>query len=295
MLDVSSRKRTVSHSRSRHTKFMVRIAGFEIGRTLLTALLVWYGVLNLIDPSRGMFLDNVNLIVHEAGHVLWRPFGEFLYFLGGSLTQVLVPLAFVVYFWRSNQRFAASVAAFWTATSLFHLSVYVGDATRMELPLLGGEYVTHDWNWILGQLNWLKADWFLSKMVFLTGALYLILGLMGAAYWSRGDQQPVPWQRGALTLQRARRVSTMRNLGPASEKLLASIGVHDSKALADIGALEAFRRLRLAGHQPNLALLYTLHGALTDQAWDRLPEDEKEFLKLEVIRIEAELSGASPR
>jgi hypothetical protein len=268
---------------------MVRVAGFELGRVLLTALMVWYGLMNALDPARGMFLDNVNLIVHEAGHVLWRPFGEFLYFLGGSLTQVIVPLAFVVYFWRSNQRFAACVAAFWTATSLFHLSVYVGDARAMELPLLGGEYVTHDWNWILGQMNLLSMDWVLSRLVFVTGLLYLMLGLAGAAYWSRGDAQVVPWMNTASG--RKIRISRMRNLGLASEKLLAGIGIHDSQALAEIGALEAFKRLRLAGQEPNLALLYTLHGAITDQAWDRLPADQKEHLKLEATRIEALISS----
>jgi TfoX C-terminal domain len=269
---------------------MVRVAGFELGRVLLTALMVWYGLLNAFDPARGMFLDNVNLIIHEAGHALWRPFGEFLYFLGGSLTQVIVPLAFLVYFWRSNQRFAACVAAFWTATSLFHLSVYVGDARAMELPLLGGEYVTHDWNWILSELNLLPLDWFLSRLVYLTGLLYLILGLAGAAYWSRGDTQGLPWRQAASGSGRKIRISRMKNLGLASEKLLAGIGIHDAEALTDIGAIEAFRRLRLAGQEPNLSLLYTLHGAITDQAWDRLPVDQKEHLKLEVAKIEAGIS-----
>lgn len=271
---------------------MLRVAGFELGRVLLTALMVWYGFLNAADPGRGMFLDNVNLIVHEAGHVLFRVFGEFLYFLGGSLTQVIVPLAFVVYFWRSNQRFGACVATFWTATSLFHLSVYVGDARAMELPLLGGEYVTHDWNWILDRLNLLSLDGVLSKLVFLTGLLYLGLGLAGAAYWSRGDHQPVPWERAALRSPRRIGVSRMRNLGLASEKLLAGIGIHDSQDLAEVGAIEAFRRLRLAGHEANVSLLYALHGALTDQAWDRLPSDQKERLNLEVRRLEARSSGA---
>jgi TfoX C-terminal domain len=265
---------------------MVRVAGFELGRVFLTALLVWYGVLNALNPARGMFMDNVNLIIHEAGHALWRGFGEFLYFLGGSLTQIIVPLAFLVYFWRSNQRFAACVAAFWTATSLFHLSVYVGDARTMELPLLGGEYVTHDWNWILSQLNALPMDRLLSRLVYLTGLLYLVLGLAGAAYWSRGDALALPWQRSGLGSGRKTRISRMRNLGLASEKLLAGIGIHDSEALSAIGALEAFRRLRVAGQEPNLALLYTLHGAITGQAWDRLPMDQKEHLKLEAAKIE---------
>jgi hypothetical protein len=150
---------------------MPRVAGFDIGRILVVLFMAWYGFLNLEHPERWLFLDNVNLIIHEAGHVLWRLFGEFLYFLGGSLTQILVPLAFVAYFWRSAQRFAACVAAFWTATSLFNLSVYIRDARAMALPLLGGDNVEHDWNWILSNLNALNADHTLSAIVYVTGLM----------------------------------------------------------------------------------------------------------------------------
>jgi hypothetical protein len=31
----------------------------------------------------------INLPFHEAGHILFSPFGDFLMTLGGSLTQVL--------------------------------------------------------------------------------------------------------------------------------------------------------------------------------------------------------------
>lgn len=49
----------------------------------------------VLEPSTYLLTDYVNLAIHEGGHLLFRPFGDLLYFLGGSLTQVLLPLAFV--------------------------------------------------------------------------------------------------------------------------------------------------------------------------------------------------------
>jgi TfoX C-terminal domain len=253
---------------------MPRVAGFDIGRVLVVLFMAWYGFLNLEHPDRWLFLDNVNLIIHEAGHVLWRLFGEFLYFLGGSLTQILVPLAFVVYFWRSSQRFAACVAAFWTASSLFNLSVYVGDARAMELPLLGGDNALHDWNWILSSLNALNADHFLSSTVYASGLLYLALGVVGGLYFARGDEIALPWG-----MKHAMKISKMRNLGSKSEAMLAKIGVNSSIDLEHLGAVEAFRRLRASDEKVSLVMLYAMHGALTNQAWEMLPADEKQALK----------------
>jgi hypothetical protein len=256
---------------------MPRVAGFDIGRVLVVLFMSWYGLLNLEHPDRWLFLDGVNLIIHEAGHVLWRLFGEFLYFLGGSLTQILVPLVFVVYFWRSSQRFAACVAAFWTASSLLNLSVYVGDARAMELPLLGGDNVEHDWNWILSNLNALGADHALSGIVYVTGLIFLAASVFGGLYFARGDENALPWE-----LKRSMKISKMRNLGPKSEAMLAKIGVNSSVDLENLGAVEAFKQLQTSGEKVSLLMLYAMHGALTNQAWEMLPPDEKQALKLAV-------------
>jgi hypothetical protein len=253
---------------------MPRVVGFDIGRVLVVLFMAWYGFLNLEHPDRWLFLDNVNLIIHEAGHFLWLIFGEFLHFLGGSLTQILVPLAFVVYFWKSNQRFAACVAAFWMASSLFNLSVYIGDARAMELPLLGGDNVEHDWNWMLSRLNALNADHALSAVVYVTGLVYLAFSVVGGLYFARGDEQVLPWE-----LKRAMKISKMRNLGSKSEAMLAKIGVNSSVDLENLGAVEAFKQLQTSGEKVSLVMLYAMHGALTNQAWEMLPPDEKQALK----------------
>ena len=38
------------------------------------------------------FLHLINLLFHEAGHIIFSPFGQFMTMLGGSLMQVLVPI-----------------------------------------------------------------------------------------------------------------------------------------------------------------------------------------------------------
>ncbi|NBC85797.1 MAG: hypothetical protein GVY25_06340 [Bacteroidetes bacterium] len=40
-------------------------------------------------------LDTASLIVHQAGHFFFRPFGWTLYLLGGSIYQLILPSLFV--------------------------------------------------------------------------------------------------------------------------------------------------------------------------------------------------------
>jgi len=57
-----------------------------------------YGVVCALDPTIYRFLDRVDLVFHEAGHVIFGFFGEFIGLLGGSLMQVLIPAIVTGYF-----------------------------------------------------------------------------------------------------------------------------------------------------------------------------------------------------
>ena len=48
------------------------------------------------DPYQWHLIDGVNLVIHEAGHLIFSPFGEFMTIAGGSLFQVIMPALFVV-------------------------------------------------------------------------------------------------------------------------------------------------------------------------------------------------------
>ena len=131
---------------------------------------------------------NVNLVFHEAGHVIFIPLGRFMSILGGSLLQVLVPLLCTAAFLtRYLDPFAASVTLWWTGASLIDLAPYVNDARAQQMVLLGG--VTgqdrpgyHDWNNLLGQLGLLSFDHTLANLVHYAGSALIIIALLWGLY-----------------------------------------------------------------------------------------------------------------
>ena len=151
------------------------------------AIVAIYGVVCAASPGTYRFLDRVDLVFHEAGHVIFGFFGEFIGILGGSLMQVLIPAIVVVYFLVHRQRYSASVSLFWVAQSLFNVSVYVKDARTRALPLLGGEDTLHDWGYILGKLNLLLWDRALGNSIYALGLLALAASVLGGFYFSREE------------------------------------------------------------------------------------------------------------
>lgn len=139
------------------------------GRACLwLVLLIWGGrfvvaTLGSDYPMRSV-LHLVNTPFHEAGHVLFGPFGDFLTKLGGSLLQVLIPLLCgAVFLVKSRDPFAASVMLWWCGQNFIELGPYIADARALRLVLIGGvtgaeveDY--HDWEAILGALGWLDHD-----------------------------------------------------------------------------------------------------------------------------------------
>src|SRR3546814_10596402 len=59
----------------------------------------------------------------------------------------------------------------------------------------------------------------------------------------------------------------MGNSGPKSAAWLRQVGLRTPEDLAEAGPLEAFMRVKRAGFQPSLTLLYALEGALQDCHW----------------------------
>lgn len=121
------------------------------------------------------FLHLINLPFHEAGHILFRFFGQFMMMSGGSLTQLLIPLTCsLVFLLKTKDTFAASVSLWWLGESLTDLAPYINDARELKMILLGGvtgrdvaDY--HDWEFILRKLGWLEYDHFLANSTYVIG------------------------------------------------------------------------------------------------------------------------------
>lgn len=129
-------------------------------RVPLLALFVWTLAGHLRDPQFPGLFGGINLGIHEWGHYVFAPFGEFMALLGGTLLQCLAPLLAVLAFVRQRDFFAIAVCAGWLSTNLFGVATYVGDARAMQLPLVtpGGGPAMHDWHYLLGRLDLLPYD-----------------------------------------------------------------------------------------------------------------------------------------
>jgi hypothetical protein len=142
----------------------------------LTAGLALYGMYLLAHVGEYGFMDSVDLPIHETGHLVFNPFGEFIQFLGGTLFQLIVPSVFVIYFWRRKDRYAASVVLWWVAQNFWNIAVYVQDARAEELPLVGGG--EHDWAYLLGRLGWLRHDIAIGRGVRLVGICIFVYSVV---------------------------------------------------------------------------------------------------------------------
>jgi hypothetical protein len=136
--------------------------------------------------SAGGFLHLVNLAFHEAGHLLFLPLGSFMTSLGGSLTQVLVPLVCAgTLLVKTRDPFGAAACAWWAGENLLDVAPYIADARALEMELLGGftgqEVEGHDWEAVLGALGLLAWDVRLGRAAFAAGVVVMFASLGWAA------------------------------------------------------------------------------------------------------------------
>ena len=73
----------------------------------------------------------------------------------------------------------------------------------------------------------------------------------------------------------------LRNIGPKSAAWLRQVGLRTRADLAEVGAVDAFMRVKRAGFKPSLNLLYALEGALRDCHWQDVPEERRTLLVAE--------------
>ncbi|MCR4418223.1 MAG: hypothetical protein NUV92_10840 [Ignavibacteria bacterium] len=116
----------------------------------LSYLLSFAAIYFLLNRGTYTFLDLVDLFIHEPGHLIFGLFGEFIQFLGGTLMQIILPFSVGVVFFLKGQRYLSQIFFFWLGHNFTNISVYVDDANKMKLRIIGG---AHDWNWILNKLN----------------------------------------------------------------------------------------------------------------------------------------------
>ena len=164
------------------------------GRVLFFLVIFFWGLKFIFMPMTSNYVFDsiwhmINLPFHEFGHILFRPFGRLMTSLGGSITQVLMPvICLAVFLIKTRDTFAASFALWWTGQNFMDLAPYINDARSLTLPLLGGNtgrtspYGFHDWEFILREVGLVRYDHLLANFSYKLGSLLMICAFAWGGY-----------------------------------------------------------------------------------------------------------------
>jgi hypothetical protein len=157
---------------------------------LLVGLAVYGYRLAAMDVTNGEIGDSLMhlpiLIIHEAGHVVFWLFGEFMRNLGGALFQITLPLILGgVALVKRRDPFTAAVCFWWSAVAVLDTAPYVYDAYKPQLMLLTGttgDHGAHDFIDVLGDLGLLNKAQPIGRGVHAFGVGMLVLAIAWGGY-----------------------------------------------------------------------------------------------------------------
>jgi hypothetical protein len=178
------------------------------GRVILCLVLLIYSFKFMFIPMENSyavmpFMHLVNLPFHEAGHVIFMPFGRFIMFLGGTLGQLIMPfVCMCALLVTTRNTFGASASLWWLGENFTDIAPYINDARALRLILIGGvtgrEVDGHDWENILGTLGWLQYDHVIAHISYTIGIVLMIVSLIWGGYilyrqWKNVDALRTPF------------------------------------------------------------------------------------------------------
>jgi hypothetical protein len=153
---------------------LAALAGIAIWGTA-----VWLG--RMTDLPTVLHLTVI--LFHEAGHVIFMPFGETLRVAGGTLGQLLMPWICAVSLYRRGDNFGSAICLGWMAMSLMDASIYAYDAADPILPLIGGGTGAdsfHDFVFLFDRFGQLDHARGWARLMHALGAL----GLYASLAWA---------------------------------------------------------------------------------------------------------------
>lgn len=137
----------------------------------------------------GVFLSKAILPWHEAGHLILRPFGEFMTIFGGTLFQIMFPVilggALLV---KRRDPFGAALAFWLLGYSVIYTGWYMHDAGDPQAMMVSGkssaETDGHDWVNLFSYMGgwWLQHAVGVGIFVARVGQAMMVTGLAWGGY-----------------------------------------------------------------------------------------------------------------
>ena len=151
--------------------------------SLISLLFILLWQTHTLYTSGWSLFQNVNLVFHEAGHTLfsWAPHAVTIFM--GSGFEILLPITITLYFLRDKQYTGALFGLWWTGTALWSTGIYVGDALKRDLPLIGNiDPVYHDWYNLLLDWGLLYSAEPIGSNIYFLGSLCVVSSLTLLGY-----------------------------------------------------------------------------------------------------------------
>lgn len=128
----------------------------RLGGSIVVALYLLFLIYAYRDTTGFLFIDFVNLTIHEAGHPLFSWGGQTIMLLGGTLGELIAPLLCAGFFFFHRQTYGLAFSLFWFFENFLYIGTYMADARACALPLVNGD--TGDWTILFGQWDLLVYD-----------------------------------------------------------------------------------------------------------------------------------------
>jgi len=163
------------------------LRGFGILALVYVMWLVWRrGYINRDQLGEGrpgdllfFFIHGVHLVFHEAGHLIFMPFGRFMTVFGGSLNQVLIPAICTGTFYWQGRYGSGAFTLFWVGQAIADVAIYAADGRDRLLPLLGdSDPSMHDWGNILSWWGMTERAQGVGAFIFGMGMTVMVISLL---------------------------------------------------------------------------------------------------------------------
>jgi hypothetical protein len=165
------------------------IIAFEVVILFILCYFSWYMATDYLTPHGRhdmpfviWVIDTIDLFIHEGGHGIFKLFGQFIYFLGGSLIQFILPVATIIVFLRTSGPRSLMGTLYWLGHNMMNVSVYIDDAPKTQLTLIS-RHALHDWRWLCNRMGIMDSAGDLASVVAVFGTLCLIGAIGVAGYY----------------------------------------------------------------------------------------------------------------
>jgi hypothetical protein len=174
-----------------------------VGKVAVTGWSIFYLWAMYMYWQGSLFLHNVHLVTHEAGHLLFSYTGNqtITVFMGTGM-ELAIPLALALSFAWRGQTLGTAFCLWMFFNAFIGIGIYMADARDKALPLVSpgmasDEVEGHDWEYMFSWLGILRQDLAIGRFTKALGWVGMALVVGWLIYMWRRNERSLSERAGA--------------------------------------------------------------------------------------------------